>query len=110
MDFKFEGIVGENGYVVIQGEISGTTRDELSEYLQVVMTAIKGKSIKNVYVDIAGVDYVDSIGIALLLQFQREIKENKAQLCLIKAVPSVKKVFNMLNLGTVFNFYENEGA
>lgn len=108
MEYKFEGIVGENAYIVLKGEISGTTREELSENFRNFFYENRDKKIRKLYMDISGIDYVDSIGIAILLKISREAKEIGAVIYFVKATSSVKKVFMMLGLCDVFNFYENE--
>ncbi len=108
MQNKIDSQEGESVYVILDGEISGTTREDTYEKFKKVEENYLGKKIKKLYVDISAVDYIDSIGIALLVKMNREFRNRGTEFCLTKPTASVKKIFVILGLENVFNLHEKE--
>lgn len=107
MKYKFENVIEESAQIILSGEISGITREEIGERFRNFFDKNKEKRVKKVYINISEIDYIDSIGIALLLKINREIKELGAEMLLVRPTNSVKKIFIILGLEKTLNFYEN---
>ena len=72
---------------------------------QVLLKAIdQGKPI---LVELSGVPYMDSSGIASLVEAYQKAKKKGAEFALVNVNPSVLRVLNLARLDKVFTFYES---
>ena len=60
-----------------------------------------------VLVDLAGVTYMDSSGIASLIEAFQQAKKKEAGFALVSVNPAVLRVLNLARLDKVFTFHEN---
>lgn len=61
----------------------------------------------NLAVDLAGVEFMDSSGLAVLISGLRRTKEHDGSLVLISPTASVKRVLNITGLDRVFDIYDS---
>ncbi len=61
-----------------------------------------------VVVDLAGVDYIDSSGLATLVECLQHMSSYGGKLALIGARKPTRDVFAIARLDKVFTFYDNE--
>ncbi len=66
------------------------------------------KSNKNLLVDLAEVTYMDSSGVATLVEALQLTNKNSGTLKLYSLRDAIKDVFELSRLDKVFNIYENE--
>ena len=66
------------------------------------------KSNKNLLVDLAEVTYMDSSGVATLVEALQLTNKNSGTLRLYSLRDAIKDVFELSRLDKVFNIYENE--
>ncbi len=61
----------------------------------------------NLAVDLAGVEFMDSSGLAVLISGLRRSKEHGGSLVLISPTSSVERVLTITGLDRVFNIYDS---
>ena len=97
----------ENGPQVavlnIQGEIDMDTCTQVQTHL---MNLYKNNP-KAIVVDLSKVTYIDSFGIATLVEGLQWSHKNKTKFLLAGLVPQVRDVFNIANLLTVFEIFSS---
>jgi len=72
---------------------------------QVILTCVEGKN--NVLVDLAGVDYIDSSGVASLVEGYQIAKRNQTGFALVKVSDAALYVLQLANLDKVFPIYSS---
>jgi anti-sigma B factor antagonist len=101
-------IVADSGKAVsvlrFSGDISSTSRDTvLSAY---------GKLAKDrsVLLDFRGVDYINSSGIALVIQMMMEANKSGQEIAAFGLTPHFQKVFTMVGITKYARLYPDESA
>lgn len=104
VDMNFTTTPTADGFLVqIHGEIDYSRSSEL----RVQIMGLLQKPVSRLIIDLAGVNYMDSSGVAVLveaLQMQRK-RNNKIVLCAMQ--PKVKGIFEIARLHTVFTITKN---
>jgi len=67
------------------------------------------KSTDRLAVNLAAVKYIDSSGIASLLEIFKEARENRKKFVLFGLTAAVREVLQLTRLTGVFEIYESEG-
>jgi anti-sigma B factor antagonist len=88
--------------VELRGEIDLESSPKARQVLLKVVD--QGKPI---LVELSGVSYMDSSGIASLVEAYQKAKKKGAEFALVNVNPSVLRVLNLARLDKVFTFYEN---
>ena len=94
----------ENEYVIIS--ISGDVDLEFSGDLRIVLMENLPKG-RTIIVDLAGVNLIDSSGIASLLEAFQNAKKKGKDFIVTSVNSPVMRVFNLARLETVFNIKDN---
>ncbi len=84
--------------IAVRGEVDLYTSPDLRA---VVMKAVPAAST-GVEVDLSGVDYMDSSGVATLVEGFKSARENSKTFVLVTPSPSVMKVLELARLDSVF--------
>lgn len=63
---------------------------------------------QNIIINLKDVTYIDSSGIGALISSLLRFKEHKKEMKIINVFAAVKKVFELTNLTSIFDIYENE--
>ena len=109
MGIEFQSSESDNGAVtlVIQGDIDMNTSTQVRTHL----TDLFKKNQKAIVVDLSEVPYIDSSGIATLVEGLQWSHSNNTKFRLTSLTPMVKDVFEIARLLTVFEVYDsNEEA
>jgi len=69
---------------------------------------IKDKRIPKVFLNLKNVRYIDSSGIASLVEGLKASRDNGGRLILYGLSPSVREVMELSRLQKIFEIYENE--
>ena len=93
-------------FIVPDGEIDMARAPVLRETFITVTDARKSPIVVN----FEKVGYIDSAGIATLVECLRFVREYDGDLRLCSASAMVFDVFEIANLDSVFEFYDNEAA
>lgn len=63
---------------------------------------------KSLLIDLQGVTYMDSSGVATLVEALQRMNEYKGKLCIYNIQGTVRDVFELSRLDKVFDIYEDE--
>jgi anti-sigma B factor antagonist len=88
----------------VSGEITFSTSPDLRTRL---MAAIDGGA-KKVVINLSGVGYVDSSGMATLVELLQKIKSLEGDLKLAEAPDKIIEILDMVRLKDIFDFEETE--
>ena len=105
MTIEVENI--NNGVIIrITGEIdlsvSPEVKEKILEQLELNKKEHSFNIAKSVYADLSGVSYIDSSGIASLIQSHQQVSKNGANFYLFKASEAVLKVIKLARLDSIF--------
>ena len=59
-----------------------------------------------VVVDLHGVDFIDSSGLATLIEAVKDLSQHSGQLKLVGLGPAVRKLFDLSNLTSIFDIHD----
>ena len=90
--------------ITIEGEVDLNTSPGLRAAL--LKAAAKGKGKSSLAVDLRGVRYMDSSGVATLIEGLKSVREKGGRFVLLAPSNSVMKVLQLSRLDTVFEICE----
>lgn len=86
----------------INGEIDAYTAPKLREQL----LAIDTKNTKKAVLDLAGVGYMDSTGIGVIVAFYKSVIADGGELTLVGLSPRLKRLFDITGLSGIIHVEE----
>jgi anti-sigma B factor antagonist len=86
------------------GDISSASRDTV---LAAYGTVAKEQPV---LLDFSRVDYINSSGIALVIQMMMEASKSQQQICAFGLTPHFQKVFTMVGITKYARLYADEGS
>ncbi|WP_010290612.1 STAS domain-containing protein [Kurthia massiliensis] len=86
----------------ISGEIDAYTAPKLREQL----LAIDTKNTKKAVLDLAGVGYMDSTGIGVIVAFYKSVIADGGELTLVGLSPRLKRLFDITGLSGIIHVEE----
>lgn len=90
--------------LAVDGEINfNSSPDFRKAFLKVL-----DSNAHKVIVNLGGVGYVDSSGLATLVEAHQKIKNTGGKLKLVKLTPKVKSLFEITKLEKLFEIFSNE--
>jgi anti-sigma B factor antagonist len=89
----------DNGMVRLAGEIDYTVTPQVRERLLAHIRDSEGP----VVLDLGQLTYMDSSGLALLIEARRHLAEQDRSLEIGKITPEVEKIINLTQVGHLFN-------
>lgn len=89
--------------IFVSGTVDLYSSPELREEIQ---SQLKVKGLKEVIVDLGEVDYIDSSGIATLVEGLQVSVHLQKQFSLCRLTAKVKDVFSLARLEKVFRIYD----
>ena len=98
--------VGEAVVVVLEGSVDIYSSTELRGELKVALDDQTPKLV----VDLAGVTFVDSSGLATLIEALQRIKVYEGSLALCNLSKNVQGVFELANLDSIFDIKSSREA
>jgi anti-sigma B factor antagonist len=102
MKIRIEERWGKISTICLEGDLDFSTSPEVREELS---SLIKGDT-NQIVVDLSGVDYIDSSGIATLIEAQLGSKRSGNRLTLTGIGPSLEAVFDLQNVKAFFEIDE----
>lgn len=87
-----------------QGEIKIDTVESLKN---IFSSVIKNK-YKKAILSFAAVDYIDSLGIAALIGFVKDLERIDGQLALADIPPKIASIFSIIKVDKIFKICDNE--
>ncbi|MFU2209610.1 STAS domain-containing protein [Solidesulfovibrio sp. C21] len=86
------------GVIVFSGEIDFSVTPTVRERL----LELVGKTGKDIELDLADLTYIDSSGLALLLELRKQLAETGRSVAIRSISPQVRKLFNLTQLSDLF--------
>ncbi|OGH59159.1 MAG: hypothetical protein A3G34_02425 [Candidatus Lindowbacteria bacterium RIFCSPLOWO2_12_FULL_62_27] len=102
MELRSEVTALEEAVIHVKGEIDMNTSPKLRDLLK----SSEAQRMKKVTVDLSGVTYMDSSGIATLVEMLQTLTAKKGRLILKAMKPEVKAVFEIAHLTEVFEIVD----
>jgi anti-anti-sigma factor len=91
---------GETTIVVVSGRLDGLTAPVLDEKLGAAIGATA-----HTIIDMAGLDYVSSAGLRILLKAAKQAKARGVRLALCAMHPHVREVFDISGFSSIFAIF-----
>lgn len=89
-------------------EIAGEVDLYSSPQVRKVIVELTNKKKPALLINLAAVSYMDSSGVATLVEGLQRMKEYGGRLCIYNLQGSVRDVFELSRLDKVFNIFNNE--
>lgn len=89
-------------------ELSGEIDLHVSPELRKKLHSLAQEKTPSLVVDFSGVDYIDSSGLATLIEYVREASEHGGKLVLCGMQPRVKMVFELVRLHELFTIVSDQ--
>lgn len=90
--------------VDVQGDIDMHTSADLQKGFQEILK----KKPEKVVINLTGVPYMDSSGVASLVKLLSSTRKSKIDMCIFGLSKRVKAVFDITRLATVFKIFDTE--
>ena len=97
------GTNGEISVVRVDGVIDTMTATELES----VMNSLLDNKRFNIVIDLGGVDYISSAGWGIFISNIREIRQNSGDIKLVRMVPNVHEIFELLEFDSILHCFDN---
>jgi len=94
----------EISIVKVSGEITFSTSGDLRKKL----LELVDKGSKKIILNIGGVDYIDSSGMATMVEILQKIKSKDGYLALCKVKDKIKDILEMVKLKDLFEMFDTE--
>ena len=106
LEFKLDKEQWQQKTAVLRlgGHLDRAFQPEMDDQIQ---SAIDG-GFRFFAIDLEGVEYVSSSGIAAMVNLKGKLDRITGNLCLFSASPRVEKVLDVMGLKRAYSFYENE--
>ena len=96
----------EPNTIALEGEIDLHESPRVKEHLNPIID----QKHPHVYVDLSGVSYIDSSGLAIFIEAMQRIQSYGGKLALFGIQESVKAIFEIARLDRVFTIYPDKAA
>ncbi|MCS7204951.1 MAG: STAS domain-containing protein [Leptospiraceae bacterium] len=97
--------VGNTVIVYPEGRLDVTKSTELEENVSKI---IDEEGVRNIIMNLENVEYMSSSGFRVSISLLRKLKTLNGNLRLCNIRPSVKRIFDVIELTSLFEIYENE--
>lgn len=90
-----------NGFVVVT--IEGEVDLNSSPQMRKAFTELIDRKTSKVVVDFSKVAYIDSSGLATLIEMMQRLKKNQGQMHLVQMSPKIRSIFEITRLDKLFS-------
>jgi len=91
--------------IAIKGQIRISTQNEFKEFFGKLVEENKSSSV---ILNMAGIGYINSAGIGMIVDSFRKLKENGGRLVLCSLMPDIEKLFEVTKLNRFIEIYPSE--
>lgn len=88
------------------GDVDMNTSPNMRAVMQDIFRGDAEGGIKTLLIDLSRVQYMDSSGIATLVEIMQNCRKKSVRLGLCALSPPVRDVFELARLGSVFELYQ----
>jgi len=88
-------------------ELKGAIDTDTYQQLEDEVKEIIDDKTKVIFFDMAGVDYVSSIGIKVVMWVKKEMARRNASFAMVNLQPQIKKVFDVMKILPVIDIFED---
>ena len=107
---RVDKLTSPHGYPVavirFEGDIASTSKDAVIGAYQ----SLNKETAKLVMLDFTGVEYINSSGIALVIQMLMEANKNGQKIAAFGLTPHFQKVFTMVGITKYASLYPDEAT
>lgn len=96
--------VSKKGDVAILKCVGSLDADNIASFKRVAYEMLEKGTIKYV-LDASGVDFVDSMGLGVLISLLRRVKQKDGDIKIASLTPDVKTIFEITKLYRLFDVY-----
>jgi anti-sigma B factor antagonist len=96
----------EPGVLALEGEIDLHESPHVKEKLEPLLA----HKVPRIVVDLTGVSYIDSSGLALFIEALQRVQAYGGQLALCGLASSVKTIFEIARLDQIFRIFPDKNA
>ena len=104
MNIKVSSKGNKNSIITIEGDVDLYSSPKVREKI----SALTEKKVPVIMINLQGVKYMDSSGIATFVEGFQNIKKYKGKLIFYNLQTLVKDIFEMTKLEKVFEIYDDE--
>lgn len=97
--------IGDRLVVYLEGRLDVTVATEVEEQL---MKLIDDDAEKHIVLNLEQVEYMSSSGFRACIAILRKLKQREGSLRLSNIRPSVKRIFDVIELTSLFDIYDTE--
>ncbi len=94
-----------DGIMVIKPD--GDIRVKNIVQLRKVFEQLERRKVTNIAIDLAKVNFIDSSGIGILLNYKKIQRDNSGYLCLFSYSDDVKELLDLIDLGDFIPLFKN---
>ncbi len=99
-------VIKKKDYVYLV-ELNGPIDTETHQHLEEELKEIIDEKTKAVMLDMAGVDYISSVGIKVAIWAKKELQKNNATFAMINLQPQIKKVFDAMKILPIIDIFDD---
>ena len=99
-------VTKKQDYVYV-AELKGSLDVETHTILDAELKELVDDKTKAVILDMAGLEYISSIGIRTVIWAKKALKQKDATFSMINFQPQIKKVFESMKILPMFNIFDN---
>ncbi len=92
---------------IVKLRIDGILDTLTSPQLEKVMNSLMDQKRFKIIIDLAGVDYISSAGWGIFISHLKEIRENRGDLKLVRMLPQVNEIFELLEFDSILKAYDS---
>jgi len=93
----------ERAYLNVSGDVDVSTAEQLRKRLMILAKS----SAKHIILRLKNVQYMDSAGVAVILELVQEARKTKTELLLLEPSPAAKRALGMIEIEALVNLYES---
>lgn len=102
---ELKNLGGGKVVAYLTGRLDVAVSGDIEEQL---LTAIEKDSIKFMVLNMEKVEYMSSSGFRVAIALLRRLKDEGGQLKICSLKPAVKRIFDVIELTSLFEIYESE--
>ena len=104
---QLKDIAQNVGVAYLHGRLDVAVSGEIEEFL---ISNIESKNLKQLVLNMADVEYMSSSGFRVMISLLRKLKDAGGGLKICCVRPAVKRIFDVIELTTLFDMHETEEA